>query len=227
MDLIARSPVSHLRGLGRGRRAGRREVQPVHRRRCHLDDTGRGQRQRRRTGRGDRSVPAVGRRRPERRGRRRVLRPAPALPRRLERPSRRRRAHEFLRRHLAAGVPGRRRRGRAGRGARGSRKFTWDPEQPGQHLGGLSQYPCAGATDPCGAGSGFLGDYFGLAISQGNIYALIVSTHYGSTVTADEGGPIYYQQQVLATMPRIDFGSGYQRVWGRPASTGPTRPSRP
>src|SRR5437879_3723985 len=22
-------------------------------------------------------------------------------------------------------------------------QFTWDPEQPGQHLGGLSQYPCA------------------------------------------------------------------------------------
>jgi hypothetical protein len=88
-------------------------------------------------------------------------------------------------------------------------QFTWDPEQPGQHLGGLSQYPCAGATDPCAAGSGFIGDYFGLAISAGNIYALMVSTHYPSTVTADEGGPIYYQQQVLATVPRTDFGTGY------------------
>lgn len=28
-------------------------------------------------------------------------------------------------------------------------RYTWDPEQPGQHLGGLFQYPCAGATDPC------------------------------------------------------------------------------
>jgi hypothetical protein len=28
-------------------------------------------------------------------------------------------------------------------------------------------------------------------------------------VTADEGGPIYYQQQVLATVPRTDFGVGY------------------
>jgi hypothetical protein len=88
-------------------------------------------------------------------------------------------------------------------------KFTWDPEQPGQHLGGLSQYPCAGARDPCPAGAGFIGDYFALAISDGNIYALDVSTHYPSNVTADEGGPIYYQQQVLATVPRTDFGTGY------------------
>jgi hypothetical protein len=88
-------------------------------------------------------------------------------------------------------------------------QYTWDPEQPGQHLGGLSQYPCAGARDPCPTGSGFIGDYFGLAISGGNIYALMVSTHYPSTVTADEGGLIYYQQQVLATVPRTTFGAGY------------------
>jgi hypothetical protein len=88
-------------------------------------------------------------------------------------------------------------------------QFTWDPEQPGQHLDGISQYPCAGARDPCPRGSGFIGDYFGLAISAGNIYALMVSTHYPSTVTADEGGPIYYQAQVLATVPRGDFGAGY------------------
>jgi hypothetical protein len=87
--------------------------------------------------------------------------------------------------------------------------FTWDPEQPGQHLGGLSQYPCAGARDPCPRGSGFIGDYFGLAISAHNVYALMVSTHYPSDVTADEGGPIYYQQQVLATVPRSDFGAAY------------------
>jgi hypothetical protein len=87
--------------------------------------------------------------------------------------------------------------------------FTWDPEQPGQHLGGLSQYPCTEAMDPCPAGAGFIGDYFGLAISANNIYALMVSTHYPSTVTADEGGPIYYQQQVLATVPRSGFGAGY------------------
>ncbi len=87
--------------------------------------------------------------------------------------------------------------------------FTWDPEQPGQHLGGLSQYPCAGARDPCANGSGFIGDYFALAISEGNIYSLMVSTHYASSAVADEGGPIYYQQQVLATVPRVDFGSAY------------------
>jgi hypothetical protein len=88
-------------------------------------------------------------------------------------------------------------------------QFTWDPEQPGQHLGGLSQYPCAGARDPCPAGSGFIGDYFAVAISAENIYTLMVSTHYPSNVTADEGGPIYYQQQVLAAVPRTGFGAGY------------------
>ena len=88
-------------------------------------------------------------------------------------------------------------------------QFTWDPEQPGQHLGGLSQYPCVGASDPCPTGSGFIGDYFGLTISSGNIYALFVSTHYPSTVTADEGGPIFYQQQVLATVKRSEFGPGF------------------
>jgi hypothetical protein len=89
-------------------------------------------------------------------------------------------------------------------------QFSWDPEQPGQRVGGLSQYPCAGATDPCAAGSGFIGDYFGLAVSAGNIYALMVSTHYpASGVTADDGGPVYYQQQVLATVPRSVFGAGY------------------
>jgi hypothetical protein len=34
----------------------------------------------------------------------------------------------------------------------------------------------------------FIGDYFGLAVSGGNIYALFVSTHYESAVAADEGG---------------------------------------
>jgi hypothetical protein len=89
-------------------------------------------------------------------------------------------------------------------------QFTWDPEQPGQHLGGLSQYPCAGARDPCPNGRGFIGDYFSLAISAKNIYGLFVSTHYPSTVTADPpGGPVYYQQQVLGTVPRSGFGTGF------------------
>ena len=52
-------------------------------------------------------------------------------------------------------------------------------------------------------------DYFGLAVSDHNIYALFLSTHYPSDVTADAGGPVYYQQQVLATVPREDFGGGF------------------
>src|SRR6266511_530355 len=51
-------------------------------------------------------------------------------------------------------------------------EFTWDPEQPGQHLGGRSQYPCAGAGEACPAGRGFIGDYFGVAVSDNNIYGL-------------------------------------------------------
>jgi hypothetical protein len=84
-------------------------------------------------------------------------------------------------------------------------KFSWDPQQPGQTVGGLSQLPCADAN--CAVG--FIGDYFGLAVSGGNIYALFVSTHYRSDVTADGGGPVYYQQQVLATVPRSDSGTGF------------------
>jgi hypothetical protein len=84
-------------------------------------------------------------------------------------------------------------------------KFSWDPQQPGQTVSGLSQLPCADAD--CAVG--FIGDYFGLAVSGGNIYALFVSTHYPSDVTADGGGPVYYQQQVLAAVPRSDFGTGF------------------
>jgi hypothetical protein len=56
---------------------------------------------------------------------------------------------------------------------------------------------------------GFIGDYFGLAVSAGNIYGLFVSTHYPSGVKADGGGPVYYQQQVLATVPRAGIAAGY------------------
>src|SRR5437868_12090514 len=87
-------------------------------------------------------------------------------------------------------------------------QFTWDPDQPQQHLGGIGQYPCAAVEDPC-TNDGFIGDYFGLAVSAGNIYALMVSTHYPSNVRADEGGPVYYQQQVLATVARTGLGTGY------------------
>jgi hypothetical protein len=89
-------------------------------------------------------------------------------------------------------------------------QFSWDPDQPQQKVGGLTQYPCAGHTDPCPQGRGFIGDYFGLAISKGNIYTFGVSTHYpSSTVTADGGGPVYYQNQVVGIVPRSTFGAGY------------------
>jgi len=87
-------------------------------------------------------------------------------------------------------------------------EFTWDPMNPGQHVGGIGQMACAAHRDPC-TERAFIGDYFGLAISGGNIYALSVSTHYPSFVPADEGGLVYYQQQVLATVPRWAFGAGY------------------
>jgi hypothetical protein len=86
--------------------------------------------------------------------------------------------------------------------------FTWDPENPAQHVDGIGQMACAGHSDPC-THDAFIGDYFGLAISAKNIYGMFVSTHYPSDVTADEGGPVYYQQQVLATVSRADLGAGY------------------
>jgi hypothetical protein len=88
-------------------------------------------------------------------------------------------------------------------------KFTWDPEQPRQKIDGIDQYACAGHRDPCPLGTGFIGDYFGLAISANNIYSLFVSTHYPSSVTGDGGETVYYQQQVLAKVPRSAFGSGF------------------
>ena len=60
----------------------------------------------------DRSVPAVGGRRTRRRGRRRVLRPPPAVPERPEHPARRRGEDELLHRRLAAGLQGLRRAAR-------------------------------------------------------------------------------------------------------------------
>ena len=87
---------------------------------------------------------------------------------------------------------------------------AWDPDQPAQKVDGISQYPCAGHNDPCPTGRAFIGDYFGIAISGGNIYTLSVSTHDpGPGVTADGGGSVYYQQQVLGTVPRATFGAGF------------------
>jgi hypothetical protein len=85
--------------------------------------------------------------------------------------------------------------------------FAWDPAEPVQKVDGIGQIACYAHRDPCPGV--FIGDYFGLAISNANIYALSVSTHYPSSVKADGGGPVYYQQQVLATIPRAGFGTGY------------------
>jgi hypothetical protein len=84
---------------------------------------------------------------------------------------------------------------------------SWDPDQPAQKVDGISQYPCAGHRDPCPTGRGFIGDYFGLAISAGYVYTLSVTTHEpGPGVTADGGGPVYYQQQVLGKLSRAALG---------------------
>ncbi len=85
-------------------------------------------------------------------------------------------------------------------------KYSWDPTQPLQTIDGLPQVACAGHRIPCNRG--FIGDYFGLAISSGNVYAFFVSTHYPSGVTADGGGKVYYQQQVLSTVSRSELGIG-------------------
>ena len=151
-----------------GRRPDGREVHAVDRRRLHLDDPGRGERQRRYAGRADRSVPAVGRGR-ARTARSRSRSTTAARPARTTRascPIDVGRTNFCIDTSLQAYKDcGRGRRRRSGRNVRMS-QFTWDPEQPGQQLGGLSQYPCAGAQDPCPTGRGFIGDYFGLAISD-------------------------------------------------------------
>jgi hypothetical protein len=85
-------------------------------------------------------------------------------------------------------------------------QFTWDPEQPDQTIDGLDQMACASHENPCVQRS-FIGDYFGLAMSAQNVYALMVSTHYPSKVKADGGGPVYYQQQVLSTVARSTLGN--------------------
>jgi hypothetical protein len=89
-------------------------------------------------------------------------------------------------------------------------EFTWDPDQSQQKVEGITQYACAAHTDPPSQGGGFIGDYFGLAISAGNVYTFGVSTHYPSKiVTATGGGPVYYQNQVLGIVRRSTFGAGY------------------
>jgi hypothetical protein len=86
--------------------------------------------------------------------------------------------------------------------------FTFDPEQPLQTIDGLDQIACASHENPC-VQRAFIGDYFGLAVSAKNIYGFFVSTHYPSSVIGDQGTPVQYQQQILATVPRAGFGAGY------------------
>ena len=87
-------------------------------------------------------------------------------------------------------------------------EFTWDPMNPAQRVDGIGQMACASAIDPCTTRA-FIGDYFGLAISETAVYGLFVSTHYPSGVTADEGGPVYYQQHVLSKVERSAIGSTF------------------
>src|SRR5258708_36955705 len=60
-------------------------------------------------------------------------------------------------------------------------KFSWDAQQPGQSVGGLSQLPCADAD--CAVGC--IGDYFAMAVSSGHIYGLFASITYSASRTAD------------------------------------------
>ena len=92
---LARCPsVPDLRGLGR--HPDGRQVHPVDRRRQHPAAPVTVKRQRRRRRCPDRSVPAVGGRRPGWRRSRGILRSPPAVPPRPERPSRRRGKDELL-----------------------------------------------------------------------------------------------------------------------------------
>jgi predicted DNA-binding transcriptional regulator AlpA len=45
-----------------------------------------------------------------------------------------------------------------------------------------------------------------MAISGSNIYTFTVSTHYPSSVKADDGSIIFYQQEVLGTISRANAG---------------------
>jgi hypothetical protein len=84
-------------------------------------------------------------------------------------------------------------------------QFTWDPEQPDQTIDDLDQMACAAHQNPCTTRA-FIGDYFGLAVSDENVYALFVSTHYPSAVVGDGGATVYYQRQILATVARSALG---------------------
>ena len=79
--------------------------------------------------------------------------------------------------------------------------YTWDPMQPDQHVGGIGQMACACTRRPVHVQRLHRRLLRTRDLGR-NIYGFFVSTHYPSGVQADEGGPVYYQQQVLATVPR-------------------------
>lgn len=89
----------------------------------------------------------------------------------------------------------------------GNRRISaaaWDPNEPVQQRGGLGQQSCDAYDNPCT--DIFIGDFFGLTITDRQVYALSVSTARPSSVRSDTGGPVYYQQQVLSTVSRRALG---------------------
>ena len=101
-------------------------------------------------------------------------------------------AREYLYRHLAAGLQGLRYRARCPSGITSAcPRFTWYFDQPQYTVGGLTQYPCAAHTRSVPGRSGFIGDYFGLAVSAHN------STRSASARTTHPrraSGPVYYER---------------------------------
>ena len=153
----------------------------------------------------DRPVPAVDRRRAGRRGGRGVLRPTRSMSVRPERaPADVGRTNFCIDTSLQAykdsgsgAVP-------VGANSRIS-QFTWDPMNPAQHVTGSGRWPVPAPYDPCTRLPSSATTSAWQSPST-KVYSLFVSTHYPSGVTADEGGPVYYQQQVLETVSRAALG---------------------
>ncbi len=80
-----------------------------------------------------------------------------------------------------------------------------------QKVGGIGQIACSGIDDLCS--EVFIGDYFGLAISQNIIYPLFVSTHYPSNVTADGGGRVYYRNKCSRPSPAAGSAQVTKPSW--------------
>ena len=83
-------------------------------------------------------------------------------------------------------------------------RHAWDPEQPAGTRGGIGQHACEDVADPCE--EIFIGDYFQLVVSPKFVHVLSASTHYPSGVRGDDGRPLHYLQQVLASVRRNRVG---------------------